>query len=168
MDAPEITADDPEERKEQLKQAAQEHKQELSAEQQTLKEEIASSHGGDLIKCEVRYAGEKTAQVSTRFEGGLISQLRDLAQRAEDYQEGETAEMSESQALAEIEEIAAELSKLLANVFEADEFDRQLWHEVYEDYGIEPLMTIVENVAEALNEERRKKQGAVDEFRGDK
>jgi len=105
MDAPEITADEPEARKEQLKQAAQEHKQELSAEQQTLKEEIASSHGGDLIKCEV---------------------------------------------------------------FEADEFDRQLWHEVYEDYGIEPLMTIVENVAEALNEERRKKQGAVDEFHGDK
>jgi len=165
MDAPKITADDPEKRKEQLKQAAQEHRQELSAEQHSLKDEITSEHGGDLIECEVAYTANHTGTVRTRYEGELIGKLRSMTELAQQYDDVESEEVDELQAMRDIEALATDMATLLDNLFVSDELDETLFLAVYDESGPEPLAEILERVANSIADEVEGKQERAQSFR---
>lgn len=149
------TEEEYQERRSELIEEAKESKQELEEEQREILEEISSEHGGELVETKANIAGDYVATVKVRLNGKFINRLGAIEEAIDNPEES----------VRDIETVMDEASQLLADIIEEREYDKSLFYGVYEENGPIALGNIIESVFNSIEEEQKRKQGAVSGFR---
>lgn len=162
---PEIDAEDPEERREQLKQAAAQHREKLTEEQTDILDAISDEHGGDVIETTVSITPEHTATVRSKFGGRLLDRMGTIEDRMDRWEAYDDSDPhADAPPISDISHTARDMAALLADLIVEDEYDEDLFYGVYEAENLEALGDLFKRVTEALQRERERQAGAVDGF----
>lgn len=116
--------------------------------------------GAEVLETQCTLIGDYTVPVAAKLDGNLMDRLGALDARIERFD----SEDSDARAY-EFSETADEISQILADVIEDTDYHKDLFYEVYQEEGLEPLGEFLETVFEALREERERRSGAADGFR---
>lgn len=150
--------DNNEDKRQQLIEETKESYEAEKEQQQELKEAVASEHKGEVIETPVTLAGDVTATVHTRLTGELLDRMAHIEQTAEAVQDGDAK-------ASDAPEIADSMAQLLADTLKEDHFNKSYFYEIYRETGLEAIGALFEEVATAIEDEQKRRQGAVDGFR---
>jgi len=67
----------------------------------------------------------------------------------------------------EISETADEVSQLLADLIDGDDWTKRKFYSAYEAEGLDPLGVMLERVMNAVKDERERREGVADGFRSE-
>ena len=139
--------------------AKQSHEDNLQ-EQQEFLDTVAEEEGADELDTKCNLMGEYVVPVKAKLNGDLMDAMGRIDARLERLQneEGRAYEFSET---------ADEASQLLADAIDDPEWHKSKFYRAYENEGLKPLGVMLDRVFTSLKEERERRRGTADGFRGE-
>ncbi len=135
--------------------------QETQQEQQEFLEAVSEEEGAELLETQTELVSGYTVDLKAKMDGKLTDKLGHIDARLERLD-------SEEARAYEVSEAADDASRLLADIVDDPEYSKSLFYEVYESEGLGALGTMIERAFEALKQERKRRRGTVDGFRGER
>lgn len=119
---------------------------------------VAEEEGAEVLETKCNLVGDYTVPIKAKLDGELMDAMGRI--------DGRLERLGNEDARAyEISETAKEVSNLLADVIDDDEWHASMFYEAYENEGLQPLGGMLERAFEALKDERERRQGVADGFR---
>jgi len=151
---PEMTAEEKEQKAQELKERAKDTKQELDKRQEEALQKI--SQGEDFEKYETVSLGELEVEVKAWLPGDTEEIVTRASELAEQENPGAVRESMESMLVA--------LDEMTTN----PDFGRSFWQKYYSEYGPEGLIVAVETILGPAIESAQDREESVKSFRQDK
>jgi len=134
--------------------------QERQAEHEEFLETVKEEEGAELIETTCTLIGDYTVAVRAKLDGELMDRMSHLDARMERFENGEARGY-------EISETADEVSQLLADLIDGDDWTKRKFYSAYEAEGLDPLGVMLERVMNAVKDERERREGVADGFRSE-
>lgn len=148
-----------EQRAQELQSEAEDAARRLSEEQQQVLESLEEEHGGDRVEVEVTLPGGNDATVRADLNGHLFDRMGHVDEKLSRLEDPEPGDM------AGIGEAMDEAAAILADLTVEAKYSKEVFYQIYQQYGPEALGRHVEAAFEAIKRERKRKAGEIDGFR---
>lgn len=150
--------DDADQQRKELLEQTRERHEERQEEIEAFHEAVKDESDAEVLETECNIVGDITVSVSAKRNGRLMDKMGHIEERLE-YVEKEEA------GTYKITEAAEDASQLLADVVDDPELTKDEFYKVYRSEGLEELGKMLERAFNAIEEESKRQQGAVDGFR---
>lgn len=146
----------------ELVQETTEKFEEQKAKQEEFLESVAEEEGEPPLETDVDLLdnGEYIVPLSAKFNGDLIDRMSAIKAQ------GEAIEANPEEEGHEISRIGDEMCQILADVVDDPEWPKQTFYGVYKQEGPDPLVVMLERAFESLKQERERREGTAEGFRG--
>jgi hypothetical protein len=144
----------------ELVETADQKYQESQEQQQAFLDQVADEEGAEVLETKCNIVTGFTVPLKAKLSGEILDRMGALEDRLERMESGEAHAY-------EIGETADAISQILADVIDDPQWHKQKFYAVYEAEGLEPLGVMTERVFESLRDERERRRGTADGFRGE-
>lgn len=141
----------PEAHRETILEAANQRKQQLEEKKQHALDALKSEHGGEVVETNVELGTDLEATIKVKLNGQLLKKMG----KVDDHFEK----------LSDYDYAAREICNIVAGMLVEEEYDEELFYQLYLDEGEKPLMQVIDSVFGAIREEQKQRREGVDQFR---
>jgi len=143
----------------QLAQETDEKFEQSREEQHELLEAVASEDGAPLLETQCEIHG-LTVPISGRLTGEFVERIEGLDAEAKRRAEGDGER-------AGVSDIIRELAEIIDDLIDDEELTADGVYRMYQQEGVMPVRTILEEVMASLRREEERVNGTADGFRSD-
>ena len=150
-------ADTTDKGQELIEEANAEYEDHKEAQSEIL-DDISEDHGGELIQTKCGITPQHTVDLEVDLNGEFIDAMADIEELTERIERGDKTASGTS-------EVMDKAARLLGDVVEQSEWDKDLFYEVYKQNDPSALGEMFRNVGESIRKERKRKQEGTGSFR---